>query len=52
MEKNTQLLKSLKWNKKEANTFKKSIEFKEIKKELKEKKQTNRKEEVSFKYLY
>lgn len=49
--KNNTLKEKIESSKKEAKTFKKSVEFKEIKKELKEKKQTNGKEEVSFKYL-
>jgi len=51
LKKNNTLKEKIESSKKEAKTFKKSVEFKEIKKELKEKKQTNGKEEVSFKYL-
>lgn len=49
--KNTVLKEKIESSKSQAKTFKKSVEFKKIKKELKEKKQTNGKEEVSFKYL-
>lgn len=49
--KNNTLKEKIESNKKEAKIFKESVKFKEIKKELKEKKQTNGKEEVSFKYL-